>query len=149
MSQLAAINGKPILQYYTPGTQDDETEQALCINDKFQISFSSEESLLIEADRLIHDEEYRNRQGERLKNAMLQPEQFDRIASSSLMTNVSQMNIMADHVDYRRLEQRWYALETMGFTHVISYMYSLLDKKNRVWFTPRLFLRIILSRLHP
>lgn len=147
MSQLAAINGKPILQYYTPGTQDDETEQAICINDQFQISFSSEESFLVEADSLIHDAEYRNRQGERLKRAMLQPEQFDRIVSSSLMTNVSQVKIVSDSVDYKRLERRWYALETMGFTHVISYMYSLLDKKNRIRFTPWLFIKVNLSRL--
>ena len=60
MSQLAAINSKPILQYYEPGTPDDETEQAICINEAFDISFQDEYGFMVEADRLITDLRYRH-----------------------------------------------------------------------------------------
>ena len=46
MSQLAARNATPILQYYYPGTPDDETEQAICINEEFSISFNEEHEFM-------------------------------------------------------------------------------------------------------
>ena len=55
MSQLAARNATPILQYYYPGTPDDETEQAICINEQFAISFDNEDAFMQEAERLIQN----------------------------------------------------------------------------------------------
>ena len=53
MSQLAAINAKPILQYYYPNTPDDETDSVICYNSKTKILFTNKAELLSEAKRLI------------------------------------------------------------------------------------------------
>ena len=132
MSQLAAVNAKPILQYYYPGTPDDETEQAICFNDKFPISFQDEERFMEEAHRLITDEAYRKRQGERLKKAMITPEQFNKLVADSLNTNISQVPLEPFDMDYSLLDDRWYALEEAGYVDTMSYFWGVLGKK-LVW----------------
>lgn len=146
MSQLAAINGKPILQYYHPGTPDDETEQALCINERFQISFTSESDFFQEADRLIEDSEYRKIQGKKIQAAMMQPDQFDKLVKDSLLTNISQIGLQFQNVDYKLLNKRWIALERIGFTNVSPYLYSLLGKVQCLKYSPILFFKIIINR---
>jgi len=126
MSQLAAINGKPILQYYAPGTPDDETEQAICINNRFQISFQTEEDFMEEADKLIADATLRASRGNQLKSAMMQPEQFEELVAKTMGNNVSQMRMDLLKVNYRFLNKRWLALEKLGLTDVGTYLYSLL-----------------------
>lgn len=147
MSQLAAINAKPILQFYPQGTPDDETEQAICINDKFQISYQSEEEFLEEADRLIDDAEYRKNQGKRLKAAMMQLEDFDAIVETTLLTNESQIPINVNTIDYGLLDKRWLVLENCGFTNVNPYIYSLLGKWACLRYAPTLFIKKNFSRL--
>ena len=129
MSQLAAVNAKPILQYYYPGTPDDETEQAICINDKFPISFQDEELFMEEAHRLITDKEYRKKQGERLKNAMITSEQFNRLVADSLSSNVTQIPLEPFEMDYSLLDDRWYALEKTGYVDMLSYLWGILGEK--------------------
>lgn len=147
MSQLAAINGKPILQYYAPGTPDDETEQALCINDRFKISFQSEKEFLEEADRVIKDAEYRKQQGQRLKNAMMQQKQFDAVVENTLIKNESQIPIKPFHIDYDLLDKRWLVLENYGFTDAAVYILSLLGKTKRFLQTPALMVKTIYRKL--
>ena len=79
-SQLAAMNRKPILQYYLPGTDDDETEQALNYNNpELQISFTNKEAFRAEAKRLINDATYRKQQGELAYQSTIKPEQFNKV----------------------------------------------------------------------
>lgn len=129
MSQLAAVNAKPILQYYYPGTPDDETEQAICFNDKFSISFQDEERFMEEAHRLVSDEAYRKRQGERLKHTMITPEQFNGLVADSLNTNQTQVPLEPFDVNYSLLDDRWYSLEKAGYVDTLSYLWGVLGKK--------------------
>ena len=147
MSQLAAINSKPILQYYAPGTPDDETEQALCINDSIRISFQSEDEFLSEADKLISDVDYREKQGKRLKDAMMQPTQFDAAVNNSLLTGKSQYPIEIYHIDYSILNKRWLMLEKIGFTNSGAYIRSLLGKKHCLFYAPLLFIKVLFNRI--
>ena len=146
MSQLAAINGKPILQYYSPGTPDDETEQALCINERFSISFDNEESFFEEADRLISDPSYRECQGRRLKEAMMQREQFNKLAVNTLMSNESGMTIEEYPVDYHNLDNRWHYLEKEGYLDSLRYIYGLLGSKACMKSAPGIFIKKNLNR---
>lgn len=147
MSQLAAINGKPILQYYAPGTPDDETEQAICINDHFPISHFNEESLFKEADELIRNTVYRNAQGARLQKAIMQRSQFDNLAVASLETNQSQLPLNVFEFDYAGLDDRWYYLEKRGYIDALQFIYSLLGAKNCFRYAPVVFLKKNLKRL--
>lgn len=129
MSQLAAVNAKPILQYYYPGTPDDETEQAICYNDKFPISFQDEELFMEEARRLITDVEYRRKQGERLKNAMITQEQFNKLVADTLSSNETQVALEPFDIDYSILDDRWFALEELGYVDMLPYLWGILGKK--------------------
>ena len=141
MSQLAAINAKPILQYYEPGTPDDETEQAICINDTFKISFHDEDGFNQEADRLICDEIYREKQGQRLKHAMMQHEQFNELVLKTLETNLTQIPIHEYTIDYEGLDNRWYYLEKAGYINSMPYIYGSLGASDCLKYAPRLFMK--------
>lgn len=141
MSQLAAINAKPILQYYEPGTPDDETEQAICINDSFGISFHDEESFMREADRLITDEAYRQQQGERLQRAMMQHEQFNKLVLQTLETNQTQMPICDYPIDYEGLDNRWYYMEKAGYVNLSLYLYGKLGAFDCLRYAPMVFFK--------
>lgn len=147
MSQLAAFNSKPILQFYEPGTPDDETEQAICINESFPISFSDERAFIEEADRLITDSTYRKQQGDRLRPAMMQPDQFDGLLIRTLEENRTQLPIVPSSIDYSFLDERWFALEKMHYIDTLPYIYGLLGKKNALRFAPGLFVKNRLNKL--
>lgn len=147
MSQLAAINAKPILQYYELGTPDDETEQAICINDTFEISFHDEDSFMREADRLISDVEYRRMQGIRLQNAMMQHKQFNELALKTLETNMTQIPIREYAIDYNGLDDRWYYLEKAGYINAMPYVYGTLGHIDCLKYAPRLFMKKNFDRI--
>ena len=141
MSQLAARNATPILQYYYPGTPDDETEQAICINEKFSISFQDEELFMQEAEKLIKDAAYRKQQGERLRNAMIAIPQFNKLVADTLSFNKTQIPLKPFEMDYKQLDDRWFALEKAGFLNTMPYLYGLLGKKNCIKFASILYLK--------
>ena len=148
MSQLAAVNAKPILQYYEPGTPDDETEQALCINETFKISFQDETGFMQEADRLITDLKYRQSQGERLQKSMIQHEQFNKLVLDTLETNQPQLPINDYYIDYQVIDDRWFYLEKAGYTNTLPYIYGTLGKIDCLKYAPRLFLKKNIGRLN-
>lgn len=147
MSQLAAINAKPILQYYVPETPDDETEQAICFNEWFPISFSRTEDFLEEADHLIGDAAYRISQGERLSRAIIRPEQFDRLVGDTLATNRSQVPFRTFDVNFRLLDRRWYELEVLGQTNTLPFLYGIFKKEKCLRYVPTILLKRKLSTL--
>ena len=124
-SQLAAINHKPILQYYLPDTYDDETEQAVCYNAPgAQISFSDQNAFIAEASRLINDAEYRKQRGEKMYEATLKPEQFNQIFIDAITTNYAPCP--TKFIDFQEVALRWCWPEYMGFDPHLSHHYSLL-----------------------
>lgn len=147
MSQLAARNATPILQYYYPGTPDDETEQAICINEQFAISFQDEELFMQEAEKLIKDTTYRKQQGERLQNAMISIPQFNKLVADTLSSNKTQMPLEPFEMDYKQLDDRWFALEKAGYISSLSYLFGLLGKKLCIRFAPKLFIKKHLNTL--
>lgn len=147
MSQLAARNATPILQYYYPGTPDDETEQAICINEQFAISFQDEELFMQEAEKLIKDTTYRKQQGERLQNAMISIPQFNKLVADTLSSNKTKMPLEPFEMDYKQLDDRWFALEKAGYISSLSYLYGLLGKKDCLRFAPKLFIKKYLNTL--
>lgn len=147
MSQLAAINGKPILQYYYPGTPDDETEQAICPNHSFPISFTDEDAFLEEAHQLILDPGYRIRQGQRLREVMITPEQFDGVVMQTLLTKRSCFPVQNKSIDFNLLDERWLSLEREGYINTLPYIYGVLGRKNCLRFTPTIFVKKQLIRI--
>lgn len=141
MSQLAARNATPILQYYYPGTPDDETEQAICINEQFKISFDDEELFMQEAERLIKDVGYRKQQGKRLQKAMISKEQFNELVFKSITTNKTQFALCPYQINYKILDDRWFDLEKAGYMNSMSYLYGLLKGIFAVGYAPLLCLK--------
>lgn len=138
MSQLAAYNSKPILQFYLPDTPDDETEAAICHNKNLQISFTNKNKFLEEAKHLINNAEYRIARGKEINSCMLTEYQFNNRFVECIKTNSSPVETKS--VNYDALTQRWYWIEYMGFIDTIQYIYSVLGAKKcfkkatSVWF---------------
>ena len=149
MSQLAAINAKPILQYYAPGTPDDETEQAICINKRFPISFHDKDSFMQEADRLIKEAGYRKERGRHLKEAMMQPQQFNQVVLDTLTSDKTQFPLDAYPVDYASLDDRWFYLEKAGYLSTLPYLYGKIGWRNCLLTAPSIFFKKNLSRFFP
>lgn len=147
MSQLAARNATPILQYYYPGTPDDETEQAICVNEDFQISYQDEDLFMAEADKLINDAEYRQKQGERLQKAMVSPEQFNDMVKIAIDTNKTPTPLNPFEMDYEMLDNRWFELQELGHVDITPYLTGILGKKNVLKYCPLLFIKKQLSRI--
>lgn len=147
MSQLAAINAKPILQYYAPGTPDDETEQAICINQHFPISFHDKDSFLEEAEQLIKNADFRKERGQRLKEAMMQPQQFNQVVLDTLTSNMTQFPLDTYPIDFASLDDRWFYLEEKGYISVLPFIYSLLGWRNCLMTAPSIFIKKNIGRL--
>lgn len=146
MCQLAAINAKPILQFYRKGTPDDETEQAICWNDKISISFNDEEDFLQEADRLITDAAYRQTKGKFLQKAMIQKDQFVEMVNKTIETNTTQWPISEIKIDYEKLDDRWFYLEKERYINTMPYLYGILGTKSCLKYAPIVFLKKNLNR---
>lgn len=147
MTGLACVNAKPILQYYEPGTTDDETEQSVCFNEQYSISFTDENAFMKEADKLINDAEYRKFQGQRLKLAIISTEQFDKLVLDTLELDKTQIPIKEYRVNYKELDSRWYYLEKAGYTKSGAYIYGLLKRWNCFLFAPGIFVKKNINRL--
>ena len=94
-----------------------------------------------EADRLINDVNYRNAQGKRLQKAMIQPEQFNKALERLLSTNESPFPVETKYVDYKLLDDRWFALEKAGYLNTMSYLWGLLGKWNCFKYAPTLYFK--------
>lgn len=129
MSQHAAINAKPILQYYPSSLFSfEETESMICFREKFDISFTDEKLFLEEAKRLIDSEAYRRKQGKKLQDAMITQEEFDQIFKASLETHKTQLDIETISINYNALEQWWIDVNNRGYYDAGSFILSVLGK---------------------
>jgi hypothetical protein len=127
-SQLAALNSKPILQYYLPNTYDDETEQAICHNAKIQISFTDKELFLKEAKRLIQNKIYREQQGKLINQAMFTREQFNQKFGDVVTTNYAPPPFK--NIDYDTVAERWWWCEKLEFFNTLQQLFGILGKHN-------------------
>ncbi len=85
MSQYAAINGKPVLQYRTLGDEVNFIEDILGVDDpKMKVSFTDIDALVQQAEQFIESPTFRHSEGEKLRRAMITPRRF----ASRLKTTV-------------------------------------------------------------
>lgn len=139
-SQLAAMNHKPILQYYLPSTDDDETEQALNYNNPtLQLSFIDKDAFLAEAKRLINDADYRKQQGELAYQSTIKPEQFNKVFMDAITTNVAPCP--TKKIDYAEVARRWFWPEQMGFDDHLSYLEPQLRRFGLLFRFPLLWVK--------
>ena len=139
-SQLAAMNHKPILQYYLPGTDDDETEQALNYNNPaLQLSYTDKDAFLAEAKRLINDADYRKQRGELAYQSTIKPEQFNQVFIDAITMNVAPCPIKK--VNSAEVARRWFWPEQMGFDNHLSYLEPMLKREGLLRKMPSLWLK--------
>lgn len=144
MSQYAAFNSKPILQYYPKSlSSNNETEQVLNFNGSIEISFTDERMFLKEAKHLIEDVSYRKSKGEAINRCLITKEQFDKLLCKTIETNVSQVLFKLQSINYNALTDWWFSLEKTGITHCRKYIFSILDGYSRL-IMPKSYLGAVL-----
>lgn len=131
MSQYAATNAKPILQYYPENLfAFEETESMICFNDKLKISFTDKKDFLDEAEKLIANEDYRIRKGKELQKCMINEDEFNSLFKKSLDTHQTQIEIENISINFDDIEQWWLEVNNEGYYDAGSYTYSILGIKN-------------------
>lgn len=144
-SQLAAINSKPILQYYLPNTYDDETEQAICHNLDLKISFNDKRAFLDEGKRLIKDANYRMQKGVLMNKAMFTPEQFNKRLMEVVSNNYSL--VIFKEIDYDIVAERWWWNELLGFYNTTQQLFGVLGKRRYLKIFPKIAFKYYFSRV--
>ena len=134
MCQYAAVNAKPILQYYPPQlASNNETEQVINFNGEASISYTNKEKFLEEAKRLIEDVDYRKARGEELQKNMIKDWQFNELFARTISTNVNQCAYELESINYEALVEWWFSLEQVGLFRIRIYLLSLLKKKKYIY----------------
>lgn len=134
MCQYAAINAKPILQFYPPQlASNNETEQVINFNGVARISYTNKEEFLKEAKRLIEDVDYRKARGEELQKNIIKYWQFNELFARTISTNVNQCAYELESINYEALVNWWLSLEHIGLFTTRNYLLSLLKKKKYIY----------------
>ena len=129
MPQYAAINHKPILQFYPEWLNtNNETEQVLDYNAQPSISTSDKVAFFMEAEKLINDREYRTKRGEELYNAIIKPEEFDDLLMRTIRSNETQIPLRFYAIQYDALVEWWLMIDKSGVLDGLGYCYGLLRK---------------------
>lgn len=133
MTQYAAYNSKPILQYYLPElSANNETEQVLNYNSHVDISFINDEDFLNEANKLIADKVYREKRGKEIHDSLITQEQFDVLLKNTIEENKSIVPIEMIHINYDAFTDWWFYLEKVGISQVRKYLMSLIGRKKYI-----------------
>jgi len=147
MSQYAAFNSKPILQYYPEELfAFEETESMICFNNKLQISYTNKNEFLIEAKKLIQDADYRIQRGAELHHCLITEKQFDALFAETLKTHKSQVEILSVDVNYKALSKWWLDVNNCGFSDVGKFIYDILGKKV-ILSVPSLYFRYFFTKI--
>lgn len=88
MAQFAAHAGLPILAY--ANSKSGVVEEVVCQKKKERITFTNMDALVVEATRLITDEEYRHLRGEVMKGCVIDENEFNRSFKLIVETGVNQ-----------------------------------------------------------
>lgn len=134
MCQYAAVNAKPILQFYPPHlASNNETEQVINFNGEAQISYTNKEDFLKEAKRLIEDVDYRKARGEELQKNIIKDWQFNDLFARTISTNANQCAYELESINYDALVEWWLSLEHIGLFRTRIYLLSLLKKMKYIY----------------
>lgn len=130
MSQYAAVNSKPILQYYPPRlAANNETEQVLDYNGKEPISFTDLDLFMQEAKHLINDAAYRKQRGEAIHKCLITQPQFDELLVRTIETNQNQVPYERTIIDYDAFTEWWLSMDRWGFTPYGVLLRSVIGKR--------------------
>lgn len=133
MTQYAAYNSKPILQYYLPElSANNETEQVLNYNSHVEISYTNEEDFLNEANKLIANKDYREKCGKAIHDSLITKEQFDVLLKNTIEENKSIVPIEMISINYDAFIDWWFYLEKVGISQARKYLMSLIGRKKYI-----------------
>lgn len=111
MSQYAAMNKKPIIAYAESGDVANRLEGVINHRQAGVKTYSDEHAMLDYADKLIHDERYRVQEGERISQALMTPEFFNKTFEEVISTNKMLWDWDLEDIDYKSFADYFLELE--------------------------------------
>lgn len=102
MSQYAALNRKPILNYMTE-LGGFLVEEVVCQNKNFNITFTDKEKFFEEAHRLINDLNYRKERGEEINSGLTTKEQFNENLLKNIHSNNNYLKYQDVKINYEEI----------------------------------------------
>lgn len=145
MSQHAAINAKPILQYYPEDLfAFEETESMICYEHKLNISYTNQHSFLEEAGKLISEKLYREKKGKELQDCMISEVEFNQLFAKTLESQKTQIDVENVTINFDEIEKWWIEVNNEGYYDAGGFICSVLGKKKYIY-VPVLAVKSLLS----
>ena len=137
MNQYAAINKKPILAYNTPQRVADYVEEIVCHNGNQKITFTSVDELLMEADKLINSEIYREKQGMLSYFNIMKEEDFNNKIQDIIDNKIVKFSFKQYDIDYDGIKNRYFERQNSGSVS-FAYMFLRSFKLESFFVSPKL-----------
>lgn len=135
MTQYAAINGKPILSYLDINSSvifnmDGIVNQCA----ESMHSYVSIDDFLNYAQRLILDKEYRAREGNNNKNAIMSKEKFNSLFQKTILKKENILTWKEPKIDYEIIFEKYIEIENEGAHHNVVELVSVLKLSSLLLF---------------
>lgn len=138
MSQYAAINSKPILNYITD-TNGFAVEEVVCQNNDCSISFNEKEKFFLEAKRLVNDVNYRNQKGKEIKKCVISEEKFDNAFLNIIKYRINQKKYQDVKIEYDNIFHKYLETENKFHNNYKLYLISNFKLKT-ILISPKIFI---------
>lgn len=146
MAQYAAHSSLPILALANPASSG-KIEEMVCQKRVVDITFNRMEDLVVEATKLINDEDYRKSRGLEMRACVIDEQEFNRAFLESITKGQSQYPLAIDEnieLHYLNIEDRLRLENKTG--NYQGTIYSILGIKG-IYICPRIWIKGFVSRI--
>lgn len=144
MSQLAAVNSKPILAYTTPDIPCNYVEGIVCHKQQTLITYTDKDAFFAEARKLVLNEEYRHHRGAVLREAIISPKDFNNNFENLLGKKQGPISFDHEIIDYDRFTALYLEVENDYLDSFKRLLLKTFHIKLPLLF-PKVFLKITLA----
>lgn len=138
MSQLAAINGKPIIAYAS-NDLDGIVEGIVCYNGIMHITYTDKNLFFNEVKHLIDDADYRKQKGSEIKACLPTKKQFEENFQKLLNSDKTEFNYKDVKINYDAVFQLYLEIENK-FQYVYKTLILKEFKLKTVYLNPKIIM---------
>lgn len=148
MAQFAAINNKPILAYTNKSLPGNFIEDLLPfgVNGNKKIVYTNLDDMMLYANRLISNKEFRRQEGDLNEGRVIDPKSFNSSLYKLILTNTNTLNLRKIDIDYKKLSSYYLEIENLYNRTLPSYLifrFKLLS----VYLFPKAFVKFVFNVL--
>jgi hypothetical protein len=141
MSQLAAVNGKPILAYTSPDIQCNMVEGIVCQKQTLPITIFDEQEFFKEARKLVTDRDYRRARGAQVRDGMITEQEFNESFANLFTSGQGKSDFAQIEIDYDAFAHLYLEIENK-FQSPFKRLFLKNFRASAMWRFPDIFVKI-------